>query len=118
MAFTAKPFTVDPGDVLITEGERTDSIYFLMKGKLRVLVKNEGRSHIVGHINAGDIFGEMAFIDQKPRSATVIVEEPSEIVEIPKEMFEGTLKKHEDWFQEFIHTLIKRLKEGNKKVLI
>ncbi len=59
------------GETIIQEGAVDKWVYFLVKGKVMIAKKGE----IVTVLNrVGDVFGEMRFIDNAPRSATVIAE--------------------------------------------
>jgi CRP/FNR family transcriptional regulator, cyclic AMP receptor protein len=62
---------VMPGDALIRPGEPDQTLYFVLRGKLEVIVRSSdamsmGRVALVG---AGSVLGEMAFFDGGPRSA-------------------------------------------------
>jgi len=54
---------------LICAGDKSDSIYFILKGSVTVLVEDEpGREIIVAYLNKGDFFGEMPlFVDDTPQ---------------------------------------------------
>ncbi|MEC9476912.1 MAG: iron-containing redox enzyme family protein [Planctomycetota bacterium] len=55
------------GEQFIEMGEFDESIYFVESGKLEVFQTDE----VIGSIEAGDVVGEMAFIDRRPRTASV-----------------------------------------------
>lgn len=66
------------GDPIILEGRANDDIYVLTKGRLSVS-KRHGRGDVtVAFISPGEVFGEMAFLTRRPRSATVRAVEESE----------------------------------------
>jgi hypothetical protein len=68
------------GDPIILEGRANDDIYVLTKGRLSVS-KQHGRSEVtVAFISPGEVFGEMAFLTRRPRSATVRAVEESECI--------------------------------------
>ena len=63
--------SVTPGDALIRHGEPDQTLYFVLRGKLEVIVRSNdgmsmGRMALVG---AGSVLGELAFFDGGPRSA-------------------------------------------------
>lgn len=57
------------GDVIIQEGDKGEDIFFILTGKVAVVV---GNKKVVSTIDSGSMFGEMAFMTKKARSATII----------------------------------------------
>lgn len=74
-----------PQDMAIVEqGQRIedsqdgDSLYLIVEGRVRVVREQAGREEVLNHLGPGEFFGEMALLDGKPRSATVIAEEDTQ----------------------------------------
>ena len=63
---------VPAGRVLMKQGEVGQEMLVILEGGARV----ERNGKVVSHLGPGDVAGEMSLIDGKPRSATVIAEEP------------------------------------------
>ena len=60
------------GDVLAEQGSMGDEMFIVTEGFVEVAIKGEtDASHVVVNLGSGQIIGEMALIDQGPRSATV-----------------------------------------------
>lgn len=97
------------GDALMREGDDATKIFYVKKGSLNVFVKRKQ----VGSVKAGEFVGEMAFITDSPRSATVIAAEECEVVEISRNAFKDSLEKLEPWMQLFIKSLMRRLKKAS-----
>lgn len=57
------------GDVIMSAGDKTREVYFILNGMAVVVV--EGKK-IVATIDSGNMFGEMAFLTKKPRNATIL----------------------------------------------
>ena len=72
------------GETVISEGGVAHEMFLLRKGRAEIRVKGIIPSRQVG---PGGIFGEMALIDQSPRSATVVATEDSEIIPIDERLF-------------------------------
>lgn len=101
------------GDVLIRQGEKADNVYLLQKGKLRAIQNSEANERLLGDITPGEFVGEMAYINQDMRSATVIADEHSELVEIPIQFADQILFQKPSWAKALMKTLSKRLKRSN-----
>ena len=60
-----------PGETIIQEGNLDRWVFFLVNGKVKIMKKGETVT-MIDH--AGDVFGEMRFVDNAPRSAAAIAE--------------------------------------------
>jgi CRP-like cAMP-binding protein len=75
-------------EVVFEEGSVGRQMYVVNAGRVHVLRRSDGRQVQVGTLGPGDIFGEMALVDDLPRSATVVaVEENTRILEIDHALF-------------------------------
>lgn len=64
--------TLTPGDCVIQENEKSNDIYFIVSGSCDVVKTSpSGSQFVIEQLNEGDVFGEVAFIDDKPRSSTI-----------------------------------------------
>lgn len=100
-----------PGDTLMKEGDEAKTIFYLKSGTLNIFVNKEK----IATTSAGEFIGEMAFIDGKPRSATVIAASDCELVEISQTVFQKELDALAPWLQQFIKTLIRRSRASNQR---
>lgn len=57
------------GDIFFEEGEPSKTIYIIESGSISITKKSGGTKKVINSLGMGDLFGEMAFIDQLPRSA-------------------------------------------------
>jgi CRP-like cAMP-binding protein len=71
------------GEAIIRQNEDSPAVFLLIEGKLAVEVAGIGR---VALLQAGEILGEMSFIDNSPPSATVLGTGPALVLEVPKPM--------------------------------
>ncbi len=83
------PETYKSGDVIIREGDRGRDLFMLVRGMVSVKVKLQSnrRERRLNSINAGVTFGEVALLDNKPRSANVVVEGDAMIYRLPYDNF-------------------------------
>ncbi|MFZ4718413.1 MAG: Crp/Fnr family transcriptional regulator [Ilumatobacteraceae bacterium] len=79
------------GDVLFREGDVADSLYLVVSGRIAIVITNpiDQRETVVALMDSGDLFGEMALLDEGNRSATARALEPSVVYTIP---FEPVIK--------------------------
>ncbi len=79
--------TFKKGEVLIREGEKGDCAYIIDSGNVEILVHREGQLLQIGTRGAGSIIGEMAMVDDKPRTATIRALDDCSVIEISRDDF-------------------------------
>lgn len=109
------------GTVIFHQGEPGDKLYLILEGRVRISRTVPGvGEEALAILNAGDVFGEMALLDEAPRSADARVHERCKLLSIPRNGFEDLLFMHKDLAYEVlwnvIRTLIRRLRETNDKL--
>src|SRR5512145_2113044 len=78
--------------VILFEDDPGDALYIVSTGQVKVvLIGEDGREVILSVLGEGEFFGEMALIDDEPRSAHVIAMEDSQLLVLRREDFEGIL---------------------------
>jgi CRP/FNR family transcriptional regulator, cyclic AMP receptor protein len=76
------------GSIVFHEGDRGDYLCVILSGRVKVtLLGTHGRETIIRILEQYDFLGEMALIDEAPRSATVVAIEAVEVMEIAREAF-------------------------------
>jgi CRP/FNR family cyclic AMP-dependent transcriptional regulator len=102
--------------ILIQEGDRTDQIYVVLSGRLKVyLADSEGKEIIVDLLGAGQYFGEMS-LEGEPRSASVMTLEPSKLSIVEREQFKRFLADNPEAAYALIVTLIRRARNLTRAV--
>ena len=73
------------GDVLFKEHDPADALFIVTRGRLAIAIANpiDNRETVVSLMEPGDLFGEMAMLDDGPRSAMARALEPSTVLSIP-----------------------------------
>jgi len=103
--------------VLIKQGEAADSLFLILRGRVKVVLNEpSGKEFVVDVRGAGQYVGEM-MLDEKPRSASVIATEPSEVAVIPRAEFKSVLAKHPEVAMHLIRNLIKLARGHNVKTI-
>lgn len=107
---------LSPNDQLFKEGVPGLSAYLVKRGELIASKMNNGQNVVLGKISAGEFVGEMAHINQEPRSATVTAVTDCELIEIPFGSLDPILFSKPSWSKALFLTLSKRLKMTNEKL--
>ena len=105
-------------EYLIREGEHSHTMYWLQDGQLVVMKRRANEEVVLGHIFAGELVGEMSFLDNEARSASVKAVTDCELVEIPREAFDKVFNGQPAWFQGLVKTLTERLRKANARVKV
>ena len=73
------------GDVLFQEGDAPDALYVVLAGRLAIALGNpiDRRESVVALMEAGDLFGELGLLDDRPRSAMARALESSLVLAVP-----------------------------------
>lgn len=103
--------------VMIHEGDRSDSLYVILSGKVKVYSSDEDGKEVILNIQGpGECFGELALIDAAPRSASVMTMEPSRISVISRADFERCLAENSGIALELIRSLAQRVRSLTESV--
>ncbi len=109
---------LEKGQLLFREGDASDSMYVVKKGRISI-TKTKGDSEVeLANMGPGQMFGEMAFFDQKPRSANARAIAESEIIALPFANLEAHFKAMPEWLKSMVKTINEHLREANKKIKI
>jgi|SRR3989344_890093 len=81
--------------VIITEGDHSDSLYLVLDGRVKVyLTDDQGREVILRTQGPGEYFGEIALMDEGPRSASIMTLEPAKFCIISRVAFQDCLSRN------------------------
>ena len=78
--------TFEPGDIVLTEGDRGDSLYVITTGTVKTFVRDtaQGGQLLMRRLRDGDFFGEISVLSGKARSATVTAATHCEMLELDR----------------------------------
>jgi CRP-like cAMP-binding protein len=108
--------TFAAGDVVCCEGEAGDRLFLLLAGTMRVYVERGGRIITYGILQAGECFGEMALIEDAPRSANVRAETPSCCLSLSKQDFMALISRYPHLAMGIMKSLSQRLRRTNTRI--
>lgn len=104
------------GDVIFREGEQGNEMYIMQKGKVRISRKAGQVEKTLSVLTDNEFFGEMSLLNDKKRSATATVLEPSKILVINRQSFENLIRHNTGFALRMISRLSERLREADKQI--
>lgn len=107
----------EAGEVICREGDIGETAYVIVQGRVEVLKNLNGKTVHLAYIGAGEPFGEMSMIDEKPRSATVIAVEKTIARELHRDDFVQTMQSHPEITMSLLKVLFERLREADATIL-
>ena len=103
--------------IVINEGDDTDSLYIVLKGRANALRSDEsGRQFIVNRFGLYDYFGEMSFFDRNSRCATVITREKCILMVLPRKAFFEFATRHPEIYKNLIKDLLEKLRRATQQI--
>jgi CRP-like cAMP-binding protein len=106
------------GTILIHEGDSADSVIVLLSGRVKVIATGvTGHQGLLGIRTAGDVVGEMAAIEARRRSATVIAIDRLRLLRIPVADFVRLIRSEAGISYALLRVVSKRLRSSDRKRL-
>jgi CRP-like cAMP-binding protein len=103
--------------VVFFENEEGDFFFTITEGRIKVtILGDDGREVILSVLGPGDFFGEMALLDNEPRSATAIAVEESELLSLHRSDFQSVLNDNRSITNALIKVLSARLRRANHQI--
>ena len=99
-------------DSIFMEGEQGDSLFVIISGKINVTQNNKS----IAILEGGHCIGEMALLDQEPRSAGATAIEDSILLKIDQEGFYELMASNPDIMRQIVRMLTRRVRDMNKKL--
>lgn len=99
-----KLIDVQPGAVVIREGEPAESVYLVVDGACSVTVAALG-DKTVAQLMPGEVVGEMSFLDSRPPSASVKVTSRSLLLAIPRDLLQERIESDPPFAARFYRAL-------------
>jgi CRP/FNR family cyclic AMP-dependent transcriptional regulator len=100
----------ETGDIILGKGEGGVGFYLIMDGSVDV----KSDTKILAKLGPGQFFGEMAVLDNQPRSADVVAAEPSRCFIISEWSFKALISQNPRIALKMLQELVRRLRDANK----
>jgi CRP/FNR family cyclic AMP-dependent transcriptional regulator len=108
----SKEHKFETGDVILSKGEGGVGFYLIMNGSVEI--KSDG--NILAKLGQGQFFGEMAVLDNQPRSADVVAAEPSRCFIVSEWAFKALISENPRIALKMLQEFVRRLRNVNKSL--
>jgi len=110
--------TYRKSQVIFEEGSTGSEMYLIHTGKVLLSVRsNETEQTPLTVLNPGDLFGEMALVDDSPRSATAsAMQDDTELIVMDRTRFMFMVRQQPEFALSLMHTLCQRLRDMDKRL--
>jgi CRP-like cAMP-binding protein len=110
--------TFQKGDQIFCEYEPGDSFYLIQTGRVQIVKIIGEIEKMVDILQPGEIFGEMAILEEAPRSASAIALDKVEVLEFNKKNFEILMRGNPQIAMKLLMTFIKRIYDQKRRFMI
>ena len=107
--------TYEVGQEIVRQGDTGVGAFIIKKGRVEAVQDRSGHQHRLAELKTGDVFGEMALLDEFPRSATVRAIEPTTCLGIQRWHFKGILESHPQIALALLPVLTRRLRNAERE---
>jgi CRP-like cAMP-binding protein len=102
---------IPEGAAVFNEGDRGDRAYVVQDGIIEILRKDDyGNPIVLGTVEKGGIFGEMALIDDQPRMATARAVVATTVIAVPRNVFSQKLAKCDPFIRGLLGIFVRNIR--------
>jgi CRP-like cAMP-binding protein len=101
------------GEVIFREGDLGTEMFIIQEGEVEIIKHLNGEAHLLSRLERGDFFGEMAVLENVPRTADAIAVSDVRAVAINGAKFDDMLRKNPEIAVRIMRKYSKRLREAN-----
>lgn len=103
---------------LFNTGDPEDSVIYVLSGTVGIYIEDNQSNtpQKIAELSEGNFIGEISYLLSEPRTATVITETPTVVLELPPELFEKVLQTDPETARYIIDSLSRRIKYANEKI--
>lgn len=102
---------VPSGNVVFYEGQEGDAAYLIKFGHIEIRKGEDHDAVALASLGSGDIFGEMALFDERPRMATAVAKDDTQLIRISRESFEERLGPVDPVMRTIIKYMVGRVRQ-------
>jgi len=102
--------------VLFNDGDAGEEMFIIQTGRVKISKRIRGVEKTLATLEKGEFFGEMAILNDRPRSATAETLDDCEMLVIDRKTFDALIRGNSEIAVRFIKRLADRLREANDQM--
>jgi CRP-like cAMP-binding protein len=110
--------TFQKGDIIFCEYEPGDTFYLIQTGRVQIVKIMDDIEKIIDILQPGEIFGEMAILEEAPRSATAVAQDKVKALEFNRENFEVLMQGNPQIALKLLKLFTKRIYDQKRRFMI
>jgi CRP/FNR family transcriptional regulator, cyclic AMP receptor protein len=107
-----------PNEVIFCEFEPGNEFYFIQSGRVKIVKIINNREKTIDVMSDGDVFGEMAILEEQPRSATVIAMDHVKLLKFHRDNFDALLEGNPQLAYKLLVIFSKRIYDQKRRLMI
>ncbi len=108
----------EPNDIIFCEFEPGNDFYFIQSGRVEIVKIINNREKTLDILAPGDVFGEMAILEEEPRSASAIAIEHVKLLRFRRENFDALLQGNPQLAYKLLVIFSKRIYDAKRRLMI
>lgn len=116
LAFTSETLTFEDEDILFHAGDTADCAFVIMEGAVDILTDTENGPVVALSLQQNQLFGELALLNNAPRSATIRAQGQIKVMRITTDMFLKLLSENSDVALDVMRQLSDKLAKSHRHV--
>jgi len=103
-----------PGEVIFRQGDPGESFYLVERGKVVVWNGSDENKRVIGEIETGGLFGEMAVLSRRPRMASASALVETQLLQMPASVLRQAINRADPLVVQLINVLMDNLRRSNR----
>lgn len=100
------------GDIVFKEGDMGHDAYLIERGCINITINRDGEERVVASLREGEMFGEIALIDQMTRTASAIAIEATTLIPITRDLMVSKLKQSDSLLSHMLEVVVDRYRDA------
>ncbi|MEM1203645.1 MAG: cyclic nucleotide-binding domain-containing protein [Acidobacteriota bacterium] len=117
LARVCVPKQYGPDAVIVKEGTNGSGMFLLLSGRVRVTKNADDREIVLADLGPGEVLGEIAVVDEQPRSATAVALEPTTCLLLTRANFHSLVEAHPQVAWPIVPSLAERLRHLQERLI-